>query len=107
MFDSSREGNNVPYLDAVASRSDDGKVIYVKAVNTDRIRPLTTRINISGAVVGPLGSVQVLTANSPGASNSFSSPDVVSVKRSSVPTGRRFVINLPAYSVSVLTINVR
>ena len=34
-FDSSREGNNVPYLDANASRSDDGNVIYIKAVNTD------------------------------------------------------------------------
>jgi alpha-N-arabinofuranosidase len=106
-FDTSREGNNVPYLDAVASRSVDGGLIYIKAVNTDQKRSLTTRINISGAGVGRLGSMQALTASTPGASNSFSTPDAVTVKRSQVRTARSFVVKLPASSVSLLTINVR
>jgi alpha-L-arabinofuranosidase len=106
-FETTREGKSVPYLDAIASRSNNGRLIYVKAVNTDQKRPLTTRINISGAAVGPLGSMQVLTANSPDAWNSFSTPDAVSVKRSTIRTTSSFVVKLPAYSISVLTMNVR
>ena len=33
-FQTSREGGNVPYLDATVSRTADGRKIFIKAVNT-------------------------------------------------------------------------
>src|SRR6185295_18020592 len=34
LFDTSKEGKSVPYLDAVVNRTADGKKIFIKAVNT-------------------------------------------------------------------------
>src|ERR1044071_5142340 len=41
-FNSTREGTNVPYLDVVASRSGDTRQVFIKAVNTDTNRSLST-----------------------------------------------------------------
>ena len=51
VFDSSREGRAVPFLDATASRSADGKQLFLKAVNTDRSEGLATQISIKGASI--------------------------------------------------------
>ena len=41
-FDSSLEGTRRPVLDAVATRSADGRRLFVRAVNTSRDRALKT-----------------------------------------------------------------
>ncbi len=45
-FNTSRQGANVPYLDATASRS--GNTIFIKAVNTNPTNSLTTTISLRG-----------------------------------------------------------
>jgi len=105
-FDSSREGKQVPKLDVVASRSEDGKRIFIKAVNCDLEHPLTTTISIRGVSVNP--RVEVSTINTPNLndSNNFTSPNAVNLKRSIVRGGSKFVVILPAHSVSVFSLTV-
>jgi alpha-N-arabinofuranosidase len=106
-FDTTREGQSVPYLDVVASRSSDGKQIYLKAVNTETKRTLTTGINIAGASVEPRAEMQTLTADSLNTANSFSTPDAVSIKRSQLGASNNFTVSLPAHSVTVITLSLR
>lgn len=106
-FASSLEGNSVPYLDAVVSRSADGRKIYIKAVNTDRAKPLTTAISLRGAEVESSAEVATVAAESPEAFNSFSTPDAISIRRSHLKAGGGFVVELPKNSVSVITLSVK
>src|SRR5205085_10668884 len=47
VFDSSREGKGVPYLDAVVSRSADARQILIRAVYTHQVRPIRIKIHTS------------------------------------------------------------
>lgn len=105
-FDSGREGKGVPYLDAVVSRSADGKQIFIKAVNTDQMRALGTKIDLAGVEVASSAELETLTADSLKASNSFSAPDAVAIKRTQISARREFTVELPKHSVSVITLNV-
>jgi alpha-N-arabinofuranosidase len=105
-FDTQSEGRGVPVLDVVASRSADGRSIYVKAVNTDRERPLAVELTVAGARVAPRATVETVAADDPAASNSFETPDAVRVRRSEVDAGDRFTVELPRYSATVLTLRV-
>jgi alpha-L-arabinofuranosidase len=86
-FNTSREGVNVPYLDATASRS--GDTIFIKAVNTNPTSSLTTTIAVRGST--PIGPATVKTLNDSG------------LKTSSTP----LVVTLPKKSVSIITIKIR
>jgi alpha-N-arabinofuranosidase len=103
-FDSSREGRRVPYLDAVVSRSADGRQIFIKAVNTDRARPLVATVIVRGALVAPRGEMATVGATSLSASNDFSNPVAVSIKRSQIRAGQAFKVEFPKHSVSVITL---
>jgi alpha-L-arabinofuranosidase len=91
-FNTSREGTNVPYLDATASRS--GSTIFIKAVNTNPTSSLTTTINLQGAVAAGRAEIKSITA-------------ALKVETKSIPAGRRLVVTLPKQSVSVIAIKVR
>jgi alpha-L-arabinofuranosidase len=103
-FDSSREGRGVPFLDAVVSRSADGRQIFIKAVNTDRARPLVVTVIVRGALVAPRGEMATVGATSLAASNDFSNPSAVSIKRSQIRAGQSFKVEFPKHSVSVITL---
>jgi alpha-N-arabinofuranosidase len=103
-FDTSREGRGIPYLDVAASRSGDGRQVYVKAVNTSPRRALRTTITVTGVPVQPRGTMETLTAASLEAANSFSDPEAVRVTASDVAAGPSFTVDLPAHSVSVITL---
>ena len=104
-FDSSREGRAVSYLDVVTSRSADGKQIFIKAVNTNLKAALSTTITINATSVTPRVLVSSISSGLE-AFNSFSTPNAVPIKRSRIPGKSSFVVNLPARSVSVLTLTV-
>lgn len=112
-FDSTLEGKNVPYLDVVASRSASGKYIFIKAVNTDQQRALTTTISLTGAqVANPNAEIQTLTAASLAITNNFQTPlavhsNVSEVRMSEVKNGREFTVELPKHSVSVITLTIK
>jgi alpha-N-arabinofuranosidase len=103
-FDTTREGKKVPYLDVVTSRSADNKQIFIKAVNTDQMRPLSVRIDLTGVEVASDAEMEIVTADFLAAANSFSTPDAVSLKRSPVKAGPSFMIELPKHSVAVITL---
>jgi alpha-N-arabinofuranosidase len=107
-FDSGHEGRDVPYVDAVASRSADRRQIYVKTVNTDPARPVETRVTVRGATVLPEATWELLAADEPEARNTFATPHVVSPRslRLRVAAGS-FTVRLPARSVSVITLRQR
>jgi alpha-N-arabinofuranosidase len=105
-FDTSREGRGVPVLDVSASRTADGRRIYVKAVNTDARAALSTKVSIEGAVAVERAEMQVLTAGSLDESNDFSRPGAVSVRRTPVRAGRSFTVTLPRHSVAVITLDL-
>ena len=103
-FDTTREGKNVPCLDVVTSRSADGRRIFIKAVNTDHMRPLTVRIDLTGVEVATEAEMEIVAAASLTAANSFSTPAAVSSKRLPVKAGQSFMIELPKHSVAVITL---
>jgi alpha-N-arabinofuranosidase len=106
-FDTSKEGKNVPYLDVVASRSADGKNIFIKAVNTDQTHSSLTKISLPGVSIAPRAEIMIINAPSPQSWNSFRQPDTVSIKRLLVRAGNTFNVTLPKHSVSVLKLRVR
>ncbi len=103
-FDSSIEGKGIPVLDIVATRSGDGRTLFVRAVNTSRDRALKTTITVNGAAVGAGGTVQTVTGESLEAANSFRTPQAVTVRQRPVGGGAPLTIDLPPHSVSVLTL---
>jgi alpha-N-arabinofuranosidase len=105
-FDSSKEGKQVPVLDVVASRSADGRQIFVKAVNTSRDRTLKTAVTVTGAAAGRDGSLHTVAGDSLEAANSFRTPNAVSVGRRSIDTGASFTVDLPPHSVSVISVPI-
>jgi len=105
-FDTSREGNNIPYLDAVVTRAADGKQIFIKVVNTDAERALRTSINLTGAKIAGQATIETINADSMTAANSFETPDAVSLRQERISAGSSFVIDLPSHSVSVITLDV-
>ena len=105
-FDSSHEGKEVPYLDAVASRSADGAEIYVKLVNTDPTRAMATRVEIRKARVAGDATIEVLSAQEATARNSFATPDAIAPVRQRITGGSNLNVRLPPRSVAVLTLKV-
>jgi alpha-N-arabinofuranosidase len=104
-FDSSREGRSVPALDAVTSRSADGRVIYVKLVNTDVSHAIEARFEIGGANIAASGERDLLSASVPNSHNGFVSPRAIAPRSDRFAAGHRFVLLLPPQSVSVLTLH--
>jgi alpha-L-arabinofuranosidase len=106
-FNTSREGTNIPYLDATASRTADGKTIFIKAVNTNQTSALLTTITIQGAIPAPQAELEIVTASSPNVANDFSRPDAVSIQKKMLPSGRSFDVTLPKHSVSVIVLRTQ
>ena len=91
-FDTSREGKNIPYLDAVASRTADGRNIFIKAVNSSPTSVLTTTVTMQGASAAGQVEIETVTAASLKASNDFLRPDAVFIKKTTSRGGRTFVV---------------
>jgi alpha-N-arabinofuranosidase len=106
-FNTSREGANIPYLDATASRSADGKTIFIKAVNTNPASALLTTITIQGARPASRAEVKTVTASSLNVANDFSRPEAVSIQKTTLATGPHFVVTLPKHSVSVIVLKTQ
>jgi alpha-N-arabinofuranosidase len=101
-----REGQGVPVLDAVASRSADGRSIFIKAVNTDLERSVAARITIKDARVAQRATLERVVADSVTAANGFGTPDAVRSTRESIDVRNSFSLELPRHSVAVLTLTV-
>jgi alpha-L-arabinofuranosidase len=98
--------SSAPAIDAVASRSADGKQIYVKLVNTDPARAIDLRVEIRGAAVTPDAEWELLAGATPTARNSFSTPNAIVPRVLSLKAAAELTVRLPASSVSVLAFDV-
>jgi alpha-N-arabinofuranosidase len=105
-FDTTLEGKGIPILNAIATRSADGKSIFVKAVNNDLQHGLTLEIHVDGAVLAPQAELDSLTAASVDAENTFTNSAVVSVRSSSLRFEDHLAVELPGDSVSIITLHV-
>lgn len=96
-----------PRLYAVASRTQDGKEIILKLVNTGTV-PRNTRVDLTGVVsVAPRGRATVLTSSNENDENSFERPlHVVPVESVLRGIGKSFTRTLPARSIVVLRLSV-
>ena len=103
-FDTTLEGHDVPFLDAVASRSGDGKRIYIKAVNTNHNSALKTSITLKGVRVAPLADVETVTGETLTTFNSFATPEAINIKHWTLKPDQDFTVELPKHSVSVITL---
>lgn len=106
VFDTSLEGKSIAFLDATASRSADGKHVFLKAVNTDQRRRMPTLVTIKGASIGSRARVESILATKPGAYNHFATPEAITTRSAEVDAGDRFLIDLPPASVSVISLDV-
>jgi alpha-N-arabinofuranosidase len=94
---------DIPYLDVVATLSEDGRSLYLHAINRHKDETIRARINISGFVPGASGRVYALNGPDPTSSNDYLHPDVVSIRRSSfAPSGNAFDYVFPAHSATTL-----
>jgi alpha-N-arabinofuranosidase len=105
-FDSTLEGKAIPTIDAVVSRSIDGKQIFIKAVNTDPANAVTTKVSLADISVSKRARIETLNSDSLTTSNDFSHPDSVHVSTSQLSAGPVFMVTLPQHSVSVITLEV-
>jgi alpha-L-arabinofuranosidase len=104
-FDTTSEGKAVPFLDVVASRSADGKHLFIKAVNTDRSHALSATIVIRGAAtVQQAGTMETIGGDTDVA-NSFRTPHAISISRAQLTSGKNLRVILPKASVSVIVLN--
>jgi alpha-N-arabinofuranosidase len=105
-FDSSLQGKAIPNIDAVVSRSMNGRQIFIKAVNTDPANAITTKVSLAGGSVSRQARIETLNSDGLMRSNDFSHPDSVHVSTTPIAAGQTFAITLPEHSVSVITLEV-
>ena len=105
-FDSTLEGKAVPTVDAVVSRSADGKRIFIKAVNTDPANAVDTRISLTGVAIASHAQIETLTSDSLTTANDFLHPNEVHVTARQIGVGPSFTVTLPEHSVSLITLEV-
>jgi alpha-N-arabinofuranosidase len=103
-FDVPDGPSGVPWVDVTASRSSDGRRCVIKAVNTNLDAPARLRITIAGWATPPRATQQTLAAATPGAANTFATPDAVAVTSKAIAAGPQFTIDLPRASVVVVTL---
>jgi alpha-N-arabinofuranosidase len=106
-FDTTLEGKGVSFLDVVASRSADGRHLYIKAVNTNQRAALRASITLKGLNVTSEATVETVTGETLATFNSFAAPEAVSLKRRTISAAPGFVVELPKHSVSVITLAVK
>jgi alpha-N-arabinofuranosidase len=106
VLDTSREGRSIPLLDATASRSADGKLLFLKAVNTDRNQSMATLVAITGAAIGPRARVETIQATKPGAFNHFATPEAITTRSTQIAASERFLVDLPPAAVAVITLDL-
>jgi alpha-N-arabinofuranosidase len=108
-FDSEALGNieafkNVPWLDAVATRSHDKGHLVIGLVNRHPSRRMKVGISLKNARPGihPV-RISILSAESPLTENTFENPRAIGLEEKSLNIkGNSFTVEIPACSVAVL-----
>jgi len=96
----------IPYLDASATGSDDGRELAVFLINRHLSEPLDVSVTIEGAVRSSSGQrLRLLSAGSPFARNDFAHPQALRIVDRPVAGERnRLRLELPPHSVGALVL---
>lgn len=106
VFNSEREGNDVPYLDAVVSMSKDEKQVFLKLINTSADKDMEVQTELKHVSIETEAEMITLTAGNLNLYNSFKTPDAVYPVSSTIRSGEKFNFILPKHSISVITLMI-
>jgi alpha-N-arabinofuranosidase len=106
VFNSSKEGKDVPVLDASVSRSSDRRKIFIKVINTDPKNSIRTTIRVDGVVVQRRGSMLTVRATIAESFNSFRTPNAISIQTQALNNTQNITVDLARQSVNVIVLNV-
>jgi alpha-L-arabinofuranosidase len=95
----------VPTMDAVATRSRDGRQIFIKVVNTDPSQAVSMEILLNGVHIAPQARLETLNSAGLSIANDFAHPDLVRITESTIKTSP-FIAIVPEHSVSIITVDV-
>ena len=87
-----REGTPVPAIDAVMSRSANGRQIFIKIVNTDPSQPIPAEILLTGVHIAKQTRIETLNGSDLKASNDFTHPDLVHITADTISAGSSFTL---------------
>jgi alpha-L-arabinofuranosidase len=91
-------------IDASKSSGNISPLLYGQFA--EPAKTLMTKLTISGAQIATSGVIESLMADALIATNSFVTPDALSIKSAGIKAGNSFMVELPKHSVSVITLNV-
>jgi alpha-L-arabinofuranosidase len=103
-----RQGNvtQLPYLDAVATASDDGSRLFIHVVNRHLHEAIKADVSVKEFAPAKQGVACVLTGDSWNARNSFSHPNYVNIREEALSNlGPNFEYTFPPHSA--VTIELR
>jgi len=63
-------------------------------------------IRLTGAIIAPQGTMEVVNGDSATSANSFSNPDAITIRKKAINAGSNFEVEFPEHSVSVIALNV-
>ncbi len=89
-------------LDAVASRTKDK--IFVKIVNTDRVRDHRVTIELKGVKLKPGATFEWIGADRIDVYNSWQTPNAIAIRKKTLPFSAGQSILVPRHSVAVVTL---
>ena len=101
-----QDGKQAPRtdVDAIVSRSANGKELIFKLVNQNTSLAQDVRVSVTGMVLGKKGKLATITAPTLETVNTFSEPQNIRETGREIGTGSNFSLTLPPNSVSVLTV---
>ncbi len=93
-------------IDAVATRSADGRSVFIKLSNADQHRGISTSVELHGVPGNSSAQVEMLTAATTASRNSFENPLQVHPVSSTISCAKACTVQMPPDSVAVLTVHV-
>jgi alpha-L-arabinofuranosidase len=91
-------------LDVAATRSTDGRTVVLGVINRHPTDAIATDVELVGAAASA-ATIYEVHGPTPTATNSFDSPDVVSVKERTIEAASPLRLTLPAHSLTVLRLD--
>lgn len=103
MLSSGGGPQSTPAVDAVASRTADGRSLFVKLSNADAAHEIRTKLTLTGAKFAESVEEIVLSAQDGKVQNSFTNPDTIHPVSSVIHCKTTCEMVMPPDSVAVLT----
>jgi len=93
----------IPYLDASATVSDDGRTLFLAVINRHDAEPITARIQVDGWTPNPAGKAVWLEAAHYMTENTFEQPDRITIRERPLDgAAPSMSYRFPPHSVTIL-----